>query len=199
MAGERKEANAGGSSLAVTLVVVVVAASSMPVVKGDDKSACVGEYSKLCGKKDPACTAMVETTCHDDADSVKAIKGMFDELAKVGGDDYGLASTARPWGHVALGDAVDEHGACPGNKTVSEFAGEHCIPDLDAACKDPSCSDGAYIECGSAASRFCYIKATPANKKAIQQNLDCFKSCCAQKKSEDCRNQCILNKSSPAA
>ncbi|EMS60856.1 hypothetical protein TRIUR3_18219 [Triticum urartu] len=102
MAGAR----AGGSFLAVTLVVVV-AASSMPVVQGDDKSTCVGEYSKLCGNKDPACTTMVETTCHDDANSVKTIKGMFDELAKVGGDNYGLASTARPWGHVALGDAVD--------------------------------------------------------------------------------------------
>ncbi|XBI97330.1 hypothetical protein VPH35_017713 [Triticum aestivum] len=183
MAGAR----AGGSFLAVTLVVVVVAASSMPVVKGDDKSACVGEYSKLCGNKDPACTTMVETTCHDDADSVKAIKGMFDELAKVGGDNYDYASTAMSWGHVALGHAVDEHGACPGNKTVGDFAGEHCIPDLDAACKDPSCSDGAYIECGGAASRFCYIKATPADKKAIQQNLKCFKECLAQKKkSEDC-------------
>ncbi|XBJ06390.1 hypothetical protein VPH35_025021 [Triticum aestivum] len=177
MAGERKEASVAGSFLAVTLVVV--ATSSMPVVRGDDKSACVGEYSKLCGK-DPACTTMVETTCRDDADSVKASKGMFDELAK-------------PWGHAALRAAVDEHGACPGNKTVGEFAGEHCIADLGAACKDPSCTDGAHIECDRTASTFCYIKATPADKNAIQQNLDCFKGCCEQKSTgEECRKVCIV-------
>ncbi|XBH95381.1 hypothetical protein VPH35_085947 [Triticum aestivum] len=174
MAAERKT-SVVGSFLAVTLVVlVVVATSSMPVVRGDEKSACLGDYSKLCGK-DPACTTMVETACCDDADSVKFIKGMFDELATVGGDNNDFASTAWPWGHAALRAAVDEHGACPGNKT------------------DPSCTDDAHIECYRTASRFCYSKATPTDKKAIQQNLECFKSCCAKKNnSEECRKVCIL-------
>ncbi|KAF6998168.1 hypothetical protein CFC21_014311 [Triticum aestivum] len=189
----------------VAVVVVMVATSSMPVARGQDlekddaSTSCPGEYSKLCGE-DPACTAMVETACRTDADSVESIKGMFAELAKVGGDSKGFAFTEWPWGHVALCAAVNEHGACPGNKTVEKFADEHCINDLSVTCLDPICHDGARVECYRTASRFCYIKANPADKKAIQQNLDCFKSCCAEKKkSEECRKECILNKSSPAA
>ncbi|KAF7005578.1 hypothetical protein CFC21_020693 [Triticum aestivum] len=193
--------------VAVAVVVVVpVATSSMPVPvareedKDDASTSCQGEYSKLCGK-DPACTAMVETACRTDAVSVESIKGTFAELAKVGGDSKGFAFTEWPWGHVALCAAVDEHGACPGNKTVEEFAGEHCINDLSVTCLDPICHDGARVECYRTASRFCYIKATPADKKAIEEKLKCFKGCCAEKKkkSEECRKECILNKSPPAA
>ncbi|KAE8773745.1 hypothetical protein D1007_53985 [Hordeum vulgare] len=178
--------------LAVTFVVVVVvvtATSSMPVlVMGDEKApSCPDEYSKLCGK-DSACTTMVDTACRTDADSVELIKGLFAKLAMVGGDNYDFASTAWPWGHEALRSAVDAHGACPGNKTVGKFAGEHCIKDLNEACKDPTCTDEVYIQCYQTATRFCYIKATPIHKKAIMQNMDCFAACCDQKKqSEACR------------
>ncbi|KAI4969068.1 hypothetical protein ZWY2020_046398 [Hordeum vulgare] len=176
--------------LAVTFVVVVVVAaatSSMPVlVMGDEKApSCPDEYSKLCGK-DSACTTMVDTACR--TDSVELIKGLFAKLAMVGGDNYDFASTAWPWGHEALRSAVDAHGACPGNKTVGKFAGEHCIKDLNEACKDPTCTDEVYIQCYQTATRFCYIKATPIHKKAIMQNMDCFAACCDQKKqSEACR------------
>ncbi|KAM3393726.1 hypothetical protein ACQJBY_014453 [Aegilops geniculata] len=200
MAGERKEASVVGSFLAVTLMVVVVATSSMPVARGQDlekddaSTSCPGDYSKLCGK-DPACTAMVETACRDNGESVESIKGMFSALSIVGGDNYDFASTAWPWGHAALLAAVDDHGGCPGNKTVEQFAGEHCVKDLDAACKDPTCTDGAHIECYRTASKFCYIKATTADQDAINANMDCFVSCCEKKKtSEECRKVCILNK-----
>ncbi|KAM3393725.1 hypothetical protein ACQJBY_014452 [Aegilops geniculata] len=192
--------------VAAVVVVVAVATSSMPMARGQDlekddaSTSCPGDYSKLCGK-DPACTAMVDTACRTEDDAVESIKGMFAELAKVGGDSKGFAFTEWPWGHVALCAAVNEHGACPGNKTVQEFAGEHCVNDLSVTCLDPICHDGARVECYRTASRFCYIKATPADKKAIEQNLGCFKSCCAEKKKkgEECRKECILNKSSPAA
>uniref|UniRef100_M8BG82 Uncharacterized protein n=1 Tax=Aegilops tauschii TaxID=37682 RepID=M8BG82_AEGTA len=142
---------------------------------------------------------LAKTTCRTDADSVKSIKGMFAKLAKVSGDSKGFAFTEWPCGHVALCAAVNEHGACPGNKTVKEFPDEHCINDLSMTCLDPICHDGASIECYRTAARFCYIKATPANKKAIEENLKCFNDCCVQKKkSEECRNkECILK--SPAA
>ncbi|KAF7012819.1 unnamed protein product [Triticum aestivum] len=191
--------------MVAVVLVVVVATSSMPVARGEDlekddaSTSCPGEYSKLCGK-DPTCIAMVETACRTDADSVESIKGMFAELAKVGGDSKGFAFTEWPWGHVALCAAVNEHGACPGNKTVEELAGEHCINDLSVTCLDPICHDGARVECYRTAARFCYIKATPADKKAIEEKLKCFKGCCAQKKKgEECRKECILKKSPPAA
>ncbi|EMS57777.1 hypothetical protein TRIUR3_13603 [Triticum urartu] len=131
---------------------------------------------------------MVETACRDNGESVESIKGMFSALSIVGGDNYDFASTAWPWGHAALCAAVNEHGGCPGNKTVRQFAGEHCMKDLDAACKDPTCADGAHIECYGTASRFCYIKATTADQDAIYANMDCFVSCCDKKKtSEECR------------
>ncbi|KAI4969070.1 hypothetical protein ZWY2020_046400 [Hordeum vulgare] len=87
---------------------------------------------KLCGK-DSACTTMVKRPAAP-PDSVELIKACCQ--ARHGGwrqlrfRFYGMAL-----GHEALDRPSAAH-SLPGNKTVGKFAGEHCIKDLNEACKD---------------------------------------------------------------
>nr|BAK04465.1 predicted protein [Hordeum vulgare subsp. vulgare] len=198
------EASIAGQLLAVALVVVAAASSSAPVAGGDAKAApaCLNEYSKLCGKddkKDAACASMVDKACGTEASSVAFIERLFAELATVGQKKRESNTQATSGGQDALNGSIDKHGGCPGNKTVYTFSSQ-CAVDCDTACTDPTCSDRCYIDCPYIAARFGYIMATPANKKAIGEDMDCFKRCAKEKDAtnDKCLVACKLLPSSLA-
>nr|BAK06927.1 predicted protein [Hordeum vulgare subsp. vulgare] len=198
MAAKRK-----AGSLLVVILVVAVATSCVPVAFGNEKAAptCLTEYSKLCGKgekKDVACTAMVDKACGTEATSVTFIERLFTELAEVGEKKEEVFNIQTSGGQDALKESVDKHGGCPGNKTVKDYATQ-CGADCDKACMEPTCTDHCYLDCPYMAARFGYIMATPANKKAIEQDMDCFKRCSKEKDSSDnkCRDTCKLISSTP--
>ncbi|XBI51029.1 hypothetical protein VPH35_033609 [Triticum aestivum] len=188
----KREASVAGQLLVVALVVVA-APSSVPVARGEAKAACLSEYSKLCGKdekKDAACATMVDKACGTEANSVAFIERLFAELATVGQKKRESNTQPTSGGQDALNGSVDKHGGCPGNKTVYAFS-SHCAVDCDMACKDPACSDRCYIDCPYTAARFGYIMATPANKKAIGEDMDCFKRCAKEKDATN--DKCLVS------
>ncbi|KAI4969069.1 hypothetical protein ZWY2020_046399 [Hordeum vulgare] len=89
---------------------------------------------KLCGK-DSACTTMVDHGLPHRRRWRGVDQGLLAKLAMVGGDNYDFASLAWPWG-TRPSIRPSAAWGLPGNKAVGKFAGEHCIKDLNEACKD---------------------------------------------------------------
>nr|BAK04489.1 predicted protein [Hordeum vulgare subsp. vulgare] len=197
------DAKRKAESLLVIALVVAAATSPVLVASGHEKATptCLTEYSKLCGKgekKNATCTAMVDKACSTEATSVTFIERLFTELAEVGEKKEEVFNLETSGGQDALKESVDKHGGCPGDKTVKDYSTQ-CGADCDKACMDPTCTDHCYVDCPYMAARFGYIMATPANKKAIEQDMDCFKHCAKEKDSSDnkCRNTCKLISSTP--
>ncbi|KAF7012934.1 unnamed protein product [Triticum aestivum] len=139
---------------------------------------------------------MVDKACggtEKEASSVAHIEHLFAELSSVGQKVLQFNMLSTSGGQDALKESVDKHGGCPGNKTVYLYSAQ-CSADCNEACSNHCDMDCPYI-----AARFGYIMATPANKKAIDQDMECFKRCSKEKDAtnDKCRVACKLAASLP--
>ncbi|KAE8791070.1 hypothetical protein D1007_34511 [Hordeum vulgare] len=188
--------------LLIATLLVAAVASSVPVARGEEKAppTCFSEYSKLCGKgekKDAACTTMVEKACGTEASSVAKIEHLFVEFSSIGQKVSNFNGLTTSGGQDVLKESVDKHGGCPGNTTTYVYSAQ-CNRDCNEACSDGACSNHCYMDCPYMAARFCYIIATPANKKAIEEDMECFKQCSKDGTNDKCRAACKLSCSPPA-